>query len=49
LIAGLLARADLSPPKKTVEWRNGLLGFGLYNRRGWRVDPHDVSDPFREP
>jgi uncharacterized membrane protein YphA (DoxX/SURF4 family) len=23
------------------EWRDGLLGFGLYNAEGLRVDPHD--------
>ena len=23
------------------KWRNGFLGFGLYNADGFRVDPHD--------
>lgn len=49
LLASLVARSRLPRQAKTVEWRNGLLGFGTYNRRGWRVDPHDTSDPFREP
>lgn len=49
LVTRILAHAELSTPEKTVEWRNGLLGFGLYNQNGWRVDPHDPSDPFRDP
>ena len=27
------------------EWRNGLLGFGLYNAEGLRIDPHDPDAP----
>ena len=23
------------------QWRDGLLGFGLYNAEGLRIDPHD--------
>ena len=23
------------------EWRQGLLGFGLYDQKGFRIDPHD--------
>jgi hypothetical protein len=28
------------------KWRQGLLGFGLYNQSGFRIDPHD---PGRDP
>jgi hypothetical protein len=29
---------------KQPEWRNGLLGFGLYHPDGSRIDPHDPDD-----
>jgi hypothetical protein len=26
------------------EWRDGLLGFGLYDKDGFRIDPHDPDE-----
>jgi hypothetical protein len=49
LIARVRANADLPSSYKAAEWRSGLLGFGLYDQSGWRIDPHDPNDRFREP
>ena len=27
--------------EREYEWRQGFMGFGLYNKDGLRVDPHD--------
>ncbi|GKS92685.1 DUF3742 family protein [Acidovorax sp. SUPP2539] len=32
---------DDEPP----QWRNGLLGFGFYDKNGVRIDPYDPTDP----
>jgi len=49
LIARSLAIANLSAPRNAAQWRSGPLGFGLYDQTGWRIDPHDPNDLFREP
>ena len=50
LIAGkIVPRADSSSGSPEPEWRYGLLGFGLYDRDGTRVDPHDPNNPHAEP
>jgi hypothetical protein len=45
IIGNLVSRASLSNRYEEPEWRYGLLGFGLYERDGTRVDPHDPNDP----
>ena len=35
-----LSPADEDRPR----WRYGNLGFGLYSRNGFRIDPHESSD-----
>lgn len=44
LIMRMLANADLSTDRDQTEWRDGLLGFGLYDRKGFRIDPHESDD-----
>jgi hypothetical protein len=44
LAARVLANADPSIDRDQPEWRDGLLGFGLYDRKGFRIDPHDSGD-----
>lgn len=29
---------------ESTEWRDGLSGFGLYDRGGTRIDPHDPDE-----
>jgi hypothetical protein len=41
----ILGKADLDPDPYALEWRQGLHGFGLYDRVGHRVDPFDPNDP----
>ncbi|QBG94639.1 DUF3742 family protein [Xanthomonas oryzae pv. oryzicola] len=33
------------PDDEQPQWKNGLLGFGLYDRDGFRIDPHDPDEP----
>ena len=49
LLAKGLSKAEIVAPPKAKEWRSGWLGFGLYDHRGWRIDPHDPSDLLRDP
>lgn len=42
----LLPHIGQSSDPDDPEWRQGLLGFGLYDHKGFRIDPHD---PSREP
>lgn len=40
------SRAVITPiHEEELEWRDGLLGFGAYNKDGVRVDPHDPDAP----
>jgi hypothetical protein len=41
----ILGHADLDGEPYALEWRQGLHGFGLYDRVGHRVDPYDPNDP----
>lgn len=41
----ILGKADLDPDPYALGWRQGLHGFGLYDRVGHRVDPYDPNDP----
>ncbi|MDR2452026.1 MAG: DUF3742 family protein [Candidatus Accumulibacter sp.] len=34
--------ADFELPQ--LEWRDGMLGFGLYHPDGSRIDPHDPDE-----
>jgi hypothetical protein len=41
----ILAHADLDPePSADDEWRHGVQGFGLYNRKGDRIIPYDPTE-----
>jgi hypothetical protein len=42
--AAWLARNSDDEDDDLPEWRNGVMGFGLYARDGCRIDPHDVED-----
>jgi hypothetical protein len=44
IVAMAVSHADLSVDEDRAEWRDGLLGFGLYNRDGFRIDPHDPNE-----
>lgn len=35
---------DWSDDERSPEWRDGLSGFGLYDKDGLRVDPHDPDE-----
>lgn len=37
----LLPHIGRSSESDEPEWRQGLLGFGLYDQKGFRIDPHD--------
>ena len=41
VIAAVFARVSGSGGQSQPEWRQGLLGFGLYDDKGFRIDPHD--------
>ena len=34
-------RLDLPEADEKLSWRDGPFGFGLYDQKGSRVDPHD--------
>ena len=36
--------SDSSMYSEHAEWRDGLSGFGLYDRGGNRIDPHDPDE-----
>jgi hypothetical protein len=40
--AWVLRNADVAQPQS--EWRDGMLGFGLYHPDGSRIDPHDPDE-----
>lgn len=44
IVAIAISHTDLSVDEDQPEWRDGLLGFGLYNRDGFRIDPHDPNE-----
>lgn len=45
LTAAWVARhIDWPEENPKPEWRYGLLGFGLYDKDGFRIDPHDPND-----
>ena len=44
IIAAVLARVNGSRGQCQPEWRQGLLGFGLYDEKGFRIDPHGPDD-----
>ena len=47
LVAQGLSLSDISVhDKKKAQWRDGLLGFGLYTHDGFRIDPHDPNDVY---
>ena len=35
---------DWNEEDQPPEWRDGLLGFGLYDKDGFRTDPHDPDE-----
>jgi Protein of unknown function (DUF3742) len=39
------SRAPNTRIHEELEWRDGLLGFGAYNKDGVRVDPYDPNAP----
>lgn len=39
VLARAFRHADLSPETDEPEWRTGMLGFGLYDKDGFRIDP----------
>ncbi|WP_152245663.1 DUF3742 family protein [Xanthomonas sp. LMG 12462] len=39
------ASGSLGEEDEPPQWRNGLLGFGLYDKDGARIDPYDPNDP----
>jgi hypothetical protein len=44
LVLALMSLSRVDVPNsvdREYEWRRGLLGFGLYDAEGFRVDPHD--------
>ncbi|PPV05146.1 DUF3742 family protein [Xanthomonas axonopodis pv. vasculorum] len=41
----IAANAMRHPDDEQPQWKNGLLGFGLYDRDGFRIDPHDPDEP----
>lgn len=48
LLAKGYSKSEIVAPPKAAEWRSGWLGFGLYDQSGWRIDPHDPNDLFRD-
>lgn len=36
--------AEPDPDEDHVEWRDGLCGYGLYDSKGYRIDPHDPDE-----
>ncbi|MBV6791642.1 DUF3742 family protein [Xanthomonas euvesicatoria] len=45
LAATWVARnGGLEEKEQKPEWRDGLLGFGLYHPDGSRIDPHDPDE-----
>lgn len=38
--ASELLKEEDDPP----QWRQGLLGFGLYDKHGIRIDPYDPNE-----
>jgi hypothetical protein len=44
--AAVAARAarDMEHDEAQPEWRDGMLGFGLYHPDGSRIDPHDPDE-----
>ncbi len=43
-VAFIASRADFAESDEQPKLRDGLLGFGLYDRHDMRVDPHDTED-----
>lgn len=39
-----ISRSDLERYENRLEWRDGLLGYGLYDETGTRVDPYDPDE-----
>jgi hypothetical protein len=44
IAAAVLSRVSRSGGQSKPEWRQGLLGFGVYDEKGFRIDPHDPDD-----
>ena len=45
IVAYLVSHAELSRTQQDKhEWRYGIHGFGLYDGRGFRIDPYDPND-----
>lgn len=46
VIAGLriIANSDVDVDEAEPEWRDGLSGYGLYDDKGVRIDPHDPDE-----
>lgn len=44
LIIGRLSYANLAVDKDSPQWGYGLLGYGLYDKNGSRVDIHDPNE-----
>ncbi|WP_454868457.1 DUF3742 family protein [Pseudomonas farris] len=42
--AYIVLNTDSSMYNEPAEWRDGLSGFGLYDRGGTRIDPHDPDE-----
>ena len=41
IVARIFSRAYLSVDEEPAQWRNGMLGFGMYTQEGSRIDPHE--------
>jgi hypothetical protein len=44
IAAAVTSQSRASNDGDSPQWRNGSLGFGLYDRDGHRIDPHDPDD-----
>ncbi|WP_307941990.1 DUF3742 family protein [Pseudomonas mosselii] len=40
----ILANGATGPEEPASEWRDGLSGYGLYDSKGFRIDPHDPDE-----
>lgn len=46
VLISILGHAELSTSDENkTDWRNGIYGFGLYDSKGFRIDPYDPNNP----
>lgn len=43
-VAAAWVARNADPNQPQPEWRDGMLGFGLYHPDGSRIDPHDPDE-----